>query len=467
MSRGRVIVIGGGLAGIAAAMACAREGAEVTLLEARGRLGGAAYSFTRGELVVDNGQHVFLRCCTAYRELVRELGAEGMVTLQPRLAVPVLAPGGRRGWLRRSGLPAPLHLAGSLLRYPYLGTRERLALVWAMQRLRSVDVDDPANDAASFGDWLRRQRQSPRAVEAIWELIVRPTVNLSVDEASLAQAAQVFQVGLLSDAAAGDIGWAAVPLGEIHDRAAQRALEKLGVRVRLRSTAQALSREMPVGGPMRFHVRAGDAFEESADGVVLALAPAQAAQLLPARAAHVASTGLELGADFAERLGSSPIVNLHIVYDRRVLEHPFASSVDSPVQWVFDRTAGSGLNDGQYLAVSLSAAGGELHATAEELRARYLPALADLLPAARAAEVRDFFVTREHAATFRAAPGARAWRPAPHTDLPGLVLAGAWTDTGWPATMEGAVRSGRAAATVALASAGHTRSLSKEAMGCP
>jgi squalene-associated FAD-dependent desaturase len=438
MNRGRVIVIGGGLAGISTALACAREGADVTLLEARGRLGGAAYSFTRGELVVDNGQHVFLRCCTAYRELLRELGAERLVTLQPRLQVPVLAPGGRRGWLRRTGLPAPLHLAGSLLRYPYLGTRERLALVWAMQRLRAIDIDDPANDAVAFGDWLRRQRQSPRAVAAIWELIVRPTVNLSVDDASLAQAAQVFQVGLLSDAAAGDIGWAAVPLGEIHDTAAGAALERAGVSVQLRSTAQAVS---PDG--TGFRVQLSDHQSAQADAIVLAVPPARAAELLP-RAAGFAE-------EAAERLGSSAIVNLHVVYDRRVLEHPFAAGVDSPVQWVFDRSAGSGLSEGQYLAVSLSAAGDELHATAAELRARYLPALAALLPAARDAEVREFFVTREHAATFRAAPGARAWRAAADTGLRGLVLAGAWTDTGWPATMEGAVRSGRTAARAVMA----------------
>jgi squalene-associated FAD-dependent desaturase len=438
MSRGRVVVIGGGLAGITAALDCARGGAEVTLLEARGRLGGAAYSFTRGELVVDNGQHVFLRCCTAYRELLEELGASDLVALQDRLEVPVLGAGGRLGWLRRSALPAPLHLAASLLRYPYLGMRERLALAWAMQRLRAVDIDDPASDAASFGDWLRRHRQSRRAVEAIWELIVRPTINLTVDDASLAQAAQVFQVGLLSDAAAGDIGWAAVPLGEIHDTRGRAALERAGVSVHLRSTVHSV-----VAEDAGFRVHASDGFEGHGDAVVMAVPPGCAAELLPSAAGF---------ADEAvERLGSSPIVNLHIVYDRRVLEHPFATGVDSPVQWVFDRTAGSGLIDGQYLAVSLSAADGELHTTAEELQARYLPALAELLPAAAGAEVREFFVTREHAATFRAAPGARSWRPGPRTALPGLVLAGAWTDTGWPATMEGAVRSGRAAAREVMA----------------
>ena len=447
MSRSSVIVVGGGLAGITAALDCAREGAEVTLLEARGRLGGAAYSFPRGELVVDNGQHVFLRCCTAYRELLAQLGATDLVTLQARLEVPVLAPGNRLGWLRRSGLPAPLHLAASLLRYPYLGIRERVAVAWAMQRLRSVDVNDSANDAVSFGDWLRRHRQSRRAVESIWELIVRPTVNLTVDDASLAQAAQVFQVGLLGDASAGDIGWAVVPLGEIHDTCGQAALERAGVNVRLRSTAQAILREVVVTGPDAgrscLRIDASDGFSASAEAVVLALPPAQTAQILPSQPG--------LAPDWPARLGTSPIVNLHVVYDRCVLEHPFAASVDSPVQWVFDRTAGSGLADGQYVAISLSAADDELHATPEDLRARYLPALADLLPAAAEAEVREFFVTREHAATFRAAPGARSWRLGPQTDVPGLVLAGAWTDTGWPATMEGAVRSGHAAAREVMA----------------
>jgi squalene-associated FAD-dependent desaturase len=459
MSGRSVVVVGGGLAGITAALDCAREGADVTLLEARGRLGGAAYSFTRGELTVDNGQHVFLRCCTAYRELLDQLGAGEMVALQERLAVPVLAPGGRLGWLRRSWLPAPLHLAGSVLRYPYLSVRERIALAGAMQRLRAVDVDDPANDAVSFGDWLRRQRQSPRAVAAIWELIVRPTVNLTVDNASLAQAAQVFQVGLLQDAAAGDIGWAVVPLGEIHDVRGRVALEQAGVNVRMRSTAQAISRVVVAGGPdagrSSFRVDISDGPSVTADAVVLALPPAQAKQVLPARAARVSPADAELPPDFPERLGSSPIINLHVVYDRRVLEHPFAACVDSAVQFVFDRTKSSGLTTGQCLAVSLSAADDELHATAEDLQDRYLPALAALLPAAADAEVREFFVTREHAATFRAAPGARSSRPAPQTDVPGLALAGAWTDTGWPATMEGAVRSGHAAAREALAAIAH------------
>jgi uncharacterized protein with NAD-binding domain and iron-sulfur cluster len=150
-------------------------------------------------------------------------------------------------------------------------------------------------------------------------------------------------------------------------------------------------------------------------------------------------------------LGSSPIINLHVAYDRRVTDLPFAAAVRSPVQFVFDRTQSSGLQDGQLLAISLSAADEDMGRRSRELRERYLPALAELFPAARAARVERFVVTREHAATFRATPGAAALRPGARTLLPGLALAGAYTATGWPATMEGAVRSGHAAAREVLA----------------
>lgn len=438
MSGRTVTIVGGGLAGITAALQCAHDGANVTLLEARGRLGGAAYSFTRDGLYADNGQHVFLRCCTAYRALLEELGATDRVTLQPRLEIAVLAPGGRRGWLRRSSLPAPLHLAGALARYPFLNIRQRLSVARAMQSLRRIDPDAQSAEDRSFGDWLFEHRQDARSVDAVWGLIARPTLNLEPASASLAQAAQVFQLGLLKGAAAGDIGHAHVPLSEIHDVAARRALARARVRVQLRRGASAVV-AIPSGG---FCIEVKGAPSLQSDCVILAVPADRAPRLLPAQA------GVD-GQSFT-RLGRSPIVNLHVVYDRPVLDVPFAAGVDTPVQWVFDRSQSAGLTDGQYLAVSLSAADDELAATVEDLRARYLPALAELLPGARDATVRTFFVTRDHAATFRAGPGARALRPGPRTDLPGLALAGAWTDTGWPATMEGAVRSGQAASRVLL-----------------
>jgi squalene-associated FAD-dependent desaturase len=434
----RIVVVGGGLAGIAAALDCAGGGATVTLLESRGRLGGAAYSFTRDGIRADNGQHVFLRCCTAYRELLDRIGAADMVTLQSQLSIPVLAPGGKSAWLRRSSLPAPLHLAGALARFTLLSARERLFVARAMQALRAVDPDDPAEDDRSFGEWLSEHGQSEAAIHALWELIARPTLNLMADDASLAQAAYVFQQGLLTDAAAGDVGFAHVPLGEIHDVAARHALTRAGVEVRLRRGATAIVSED--GG---FRVEINGVPPVAADAVILAVPHDRTTRLLPPGS----------GVDRARlaSLGSSPIVNLHVVFDRWVLDVPFAAGVGTPVQWVFDRTEGAGLRWGQYLAVSLSAADEELDMTVDDLRARFLPALGDLLPRARTAEVKTFFVTREHAATFRAAPGARSLRPGPGTAIPGLLLAGTWTDTGWPATMESAVRSGAAAAREALA----------------
>jgi squalene-associated FAD-dependent desaturase len=438
MTPRRVAVIGGGLAGITAALDCSRAGASVTLLESRGRLGGAAYSFTREGIRADNGQHVFLRCCTAYRELLDELDANDLVTLQRRLEIPVLGPGGRSAWLRRSELPAPFHLTGTLGRYRFLTPAQRLGVTRAMVALRRIDYDDAAVDARSFGDWLREHHQDERAVDALWGLIVRPTLNLDPADASLAQAAQVFQVGLLRDRSAGDIGYARAPLSEIHDVAARRTLARAGVEVRLRHGATTI-----VHTDLGFEIEISGAPTLSADAVVMAVPPDRASRLLPAGA----------GIDRCQlaKLGRSPIVNVHVIYDRRVMKLPFAAGVGTPVQWIFDRTESSRIDGGQYLVVSLSAADEELEMTTDELRERYLPALAELLPPAADASVEAFFVTREHSATFRAAPGSRALRPRALTPLSGLVLAGSWTDTGWPATMEGAVRSGRAAAKAAMA----------------
>ncbi len=433
MSAQRVSVVGGGLAGIAASLECSRSGLAVTLLESRGRLGGAAYSFVRDGLSADNGQHVFLRCCTAYRELLEEIGASDLVTLQSRLDIPVLAPGGVRTRLARSALPAPLHLAGSLARYPLLSAGERWSVARTMQALRRVDPDDPAADSRSFGTWLSEHGQGEAAIDAIWDLIARPTLNLAPADASLAQAAQVFRVGLLQQANASDVGYARVPLSEIHDRAAGASLARAGVDVRLRRGVTGL---IPLPGGFRVEINGAPTM--SADAVILAVQPDRLVRLIP-RASGVQTSALG-------RLGTSPIVNLHVVFDRQVTDLPFAAGVRTPVQWFFDRTASSGLSAGQYLAISLSAAQAELSMTAEELRQRYLGALADLLPESGRASVKNFFVTREHAATFRAGPGARSLRPGPQTELAGLVLAGAFTDTGWPATMEGAVRSGRVAA---------------------
>jgi len=434
---GRVAIVGGGLAGIAAALRCADRGLEATLVDVRPRLGGAAYSFERDGLSLDNGQHVFLRCCTDYIALLDRLGSRSLTKMQPRLAIPAIAPGGRVAWLKSANLPAPVHLAGSLMRYRHLSPRDRLAAGRAALALGRLDPDDPRLDSITLGEWLAQHHQGPRAIAALWDLIVRPTLNLPAAEASLAMAAYVFQTGLLGDAAAGDIGWAIAPLSEVHDAPARRALSAAGVDVRLRWRATRIAPEDD-GWTVE-----GEQDRVAADAVILAVQHERLGPLLPPQALD--SPGRLVA------LGRSPIVNLHIVFDRRVSDLELATGVHSPVQWVFDRTRSSGLEHGQYLAVSLSAAEGEMELSADELQMRYLPALAELFPAARDARVERFLVTRERAATFRAATGVGALRPATQTTQPGLALAGAFTDTGWPATMEGAVRSGHAAAEHVLA----------------
>jgi squalene-associated FAD-dependent desaturase len=455
-----VVVVGGGLAGLSAALACADGGARVTLLEARPRLGGATFSFRRDGLSIDNGQHVFLRCCTAYRGFLRRIGAEGLTTLQDRMTIPVLEPGGRRGELRRSALPAPLHLARSLASYPFLDRGERLRAVRAALALARMDPDDPALDRRTFGSWLEEMGQSPAAIASLWNLIALPTLNLDAGRASLALAVKVFRTGLLSSSDAADIGYPRVPLGVLHGDRGRAALEASGVEVRLDAPVRRVLAGRAGGGANGGEdvrgVALGGADDEidgevPADAVVLAVPHDRAAELLPS-GAHPNPAALQA-------LGSSPIVNVHVVYDRAVTHLPFAAGVGTPVQWVFDRTETSGLPRGQYLAISLSGADAEIDERTEDLRARFVPALQDLFPAARAARVERFFVTREHAATFRQATGTRALRPGPRTGLRGLYLAGAWTDTGWPATMESAVRSGQAAAREALVDLGRVRRL--------
>jgi squalene-associated FAD-dependent desaturase len=457
-----VVVVGGGLAGIAAALAAADGGAGVTLLEARPRLGGATFSFQRDGLELDNGQHVYLRCCTAYQSLLERLDVRAMAPLQPRLDVPVLAPGGRMGRLRRGNLPAPLHLAGTLARYPYLTRSERLGVVRAALAMRRLDPADRRLDRRSFADWLAEQGQSRAATDALWELVGLPTLNARTGQASLQLATMVFKTGLLTRRDAADIGYSRVPLSRLHGEPAARALAEAGVRVRLRAHARAIElvdpsgaetvpgRDAATAGP-RLAIRTDDDRLE-ADAVVVAV-PHEAAGWLPTRIVGPAER--------LERLGVSPIVNLHVVYDRAVTTLPFAAGLGTPVQWVFDRTESAGLDPagGQCLAVSLSAAHDEVDLPVAALRDRYLPALAELFPAAREASVTNFFVTRERTATFLPAPGTAALRPAAQTPIHGLFLAGSWTSTGWPATMEGAVRSGLVAARAALLSLGRTRQL--------
>ena len=495
----KVVVIGGGLAGITAAIALAKAKHEVTLLEAKPRLGGATMSFNRDGLVIDTGQHVFLRCCTAYRGLLDRLGMTAHAPLQPRFDVTVVAPG-KKAVMKRRRVPAPFHMLPALLGYPFLDTPERLRLSLAALAFKRLNEADRGTDEIRLGDWLAAHGQDERTRRVLWDLFSVSSLNVPGDDASLALAAVVVKTGLLGKADAADIGVPALPLGELHGTAAARVLGKLGATVRLSTKVSAiepkgegeflvrLSRSStpadapappPTGAPpltdsnaqkapveasesANEHKGSADLVADGADGgeviladaVVLAVPHEQAAKLIPPGALPAETVDGWAG------LGAAPIVNVHVIYDRKVMDVPFAAGVDSPVQWVFDRTRISGMHargeDGQYLAISLSAADEYANMPVAELREKFIPALADLFPAARDATVTEFFVTREKRATFRQVPGTAKLRPKAATQLPGLVLAGAWTDTGWPDTMESAVRSGLNAVIALLSPGGAT-----------
>ncbi|HWE57508.1 MAG TPA: hydroxysqualene dehydroxylase HpnE [Acidimicrobiales bacterium] len=437
----RVVVIGGGLAGLTAALDCADMGGQVTLLERRSRLGGLTWSFEHDGLTMDNGQHVYLACCQAYRGFLDRIGASGDVEPARPLDIPVVAPGPGRpvvGRLRRRRLPVPLHLAGSLMSYRHLGRSDRLGLGRALAGLYRLRLDDPRLDDITFGQWLAEHGQSPAAVSAVWDLITVPTVNLPAAEASLASAAKVFKTGVLGAPGAADMGWSRVPLGRLHGERAAVALSRSGVTVRTGEKVETVRQD---AAGWTVGTRSGSI---DTDAVVMAVAHEEATELVPPGSVGNQSRWPDLG--------SSAVVDVHLVFDRQVTSWPVMAGHRSDIQWVFDRTDPSGLSDrqpgAQYLAVSLSAADHLISERPQDLITSTVGALAALLPEVPSARLISSLVTKERRATFRAAPGTAGARPAPETNLPGLVLAGAWTDTGWPATMEGAVLSGRAAARI-------------------
>jgi hydroxysqualene dehydroxylase len=428
-----VVVCGGGLAGLAAASEASLLGADVVLVERRPFLGGKAYSFVDEDTgtEVDNGQHVFLGCCTAYIAFLKLIGAYADTTLQPLLNAPVRDRAGRSGALRASRLPAPLHLGPSFVTYPLLSSVEKamatraLGALGVLRTSRRDELDD-----VTFAEWLIAHGQTPRAIERFWDLIVLPTCNDRSDRVSAALATFVFQEGFFRTRTGSAIGWSRVGLTRLVDPPARRFLERRGVRIICgQGVTQATASTVELSN--------GETL--AADAVVLALPPD--------RAREVCSQALPEAA----ALGSSPIVNVHVWYDRPVMDDLFAAIVDSPAQWVFNRTAMEGVTGpGQHLAISISGARDEVVRPKAELIDAITTELKHLFPAAAAAMIERTVCVKEPDATFAAAPGQAALRPGTRTPVDGVVLAGAWTDTGWPATMEGAVRSGMLAARAAL-----------------
>ncbi len=455
-----VAVIGGGLAGLTAALDLVEAGLPTVLFERRPFPGGKAYSFRdpNFEITLDNGQHITMRCCTAFQGLLDRLELGRLVSYQDELYVPVIDPfaRGRRlsaiaarqppllRYLTNSAAPvtAPLHLAWSILTYAHLSAEEKARLGLAMDRIRRLsEAERRTLDRQTFAEWLSANGQTARMIQRIWDLIVLPTCNDRSADVSAAQAIQVFQVGFLTKPRAGDIGLFRGGLSVVSDHALA-AFRQLGGDARLTTPVHQIGTD----GSRAVHVSYGsNGQQQQISAAVLALPPQHALPLLP--------RGWRQREPFwrFERHQTSPIVNVHMQWDRTVMLGDFAAVLDPHVQFVFNRSRLHGISGpSHWVSVSISGAHEIIDDPQQAIVDRAEAGLRRALKRARSAKLLAARVVKEREATFRPLPGMAAHRPKPRTPIRNLALAGAWTDTGWPATMESAVRSGHAAAETIL-----------------
>ena len=434
---GRVAVLGGGLAGLSAACSLIETGFSVTLVEKRPFLGGRAFSFYSRDagVEVDNGQHVFMGCCAYYIDFLRTIGAYDDAFLQDSLRAEVVLDG-KRGTLSSAPLLGPLHLIPSFIRYPHLGAGDKARAVFGLLKAKLTDRRKNADslDSQTFYDWLKRHNQSEKAIENLWNLVILPTLNDDVRGANADMALMVIQEGLLKRPSDAAIGYARAGLGSIADVHARRYIRDRGGSILGGKAVRSLIFD---GDGVR-GARLSDGATLEADAYVSALPFDALLDCLPSE---------RLSDSFFEpvaRLTSAPIVNVHLWYDRKVMEDAFVAFLDSPIQWVFNRSLiqGDDGSSGQYVCVSLSGAWEYIDTPKDELRELFEEEMRRALPSARGATIRKSLIIKQPNATFRSAPGVSARRPPQATPIPNLFLAGDWTDTGWPSTMEGAVRSG-------------------------
>lgn len=425
-----VIVIGGGLAGLAAAAALGGAGHRVRVFEARPHLGGRASSYDIGEETIDNCQHVLLRCCANLLDFYRRLGVEHEIVFHREITF--IEPGGRRSVLRAGPQPAPAHLAGSFFGLKFLTLREKLAVVRALRAVRRDFGRRGDLDCITMLAWLQEQRQPPRTLERFWSPVLVSAINEELGRMAASHGLQVFELGFLARRDSWEMGVPAVPLGRLYRT---EAWEKLGgVEIHTRTPVERVAIE---NGAARCVRAAGQ--EWRADHYICAL-PFE----------RVASVAPELGLDVSA-FEHSPITGIHLWFDRPVTDLPHAALLDRTIQWMFNK------DRGRAVQLVVSASRSLVPVPRGDVIALALRELAEFFPVAREAKLEKAHVVKEVRATFSARPGLALLRPVARTAVRNLFLAGDWTRSGWPATMEGAVRSGYLAAEAVAEAAGHPR----------
>lgn len=419
------IIVGGGLAGLSAAAALGQSGYDVQLLEARPYLGGRAtsYELPGGEAPIDNCQHILLGCCRNLIDFYQRLGVDSQIRYWRRYHF--IEPGGRLSTLDANSLPAPFHFAWSFPRLRFLSAADKVSIARGLLAVQREYGRRRDLHGITMAAWLAAKGQTPRAIERFWRPVLVSAVNEEPEIMAAVHGLQVFRLGFLSSAADSAMGVPAVTLAELYSAASWKRIPNVKIRT-------GTPVEQVDAGRVRL---AGERLE--ADAVILAVPFEKASQLAP-----------ELGLDFAG-WNHSPITGIHLWFHRPVTALPHAALLDRTIQWFFAK------DGGRYLQLVVSASRSLTRTSRDEVFEMARTELAEFLPEAREARLEKMHVVKEIRATFSAVPGLK--RPGALTPLRNVFLAGDFTDTGWPATMEGAVRSGYIAAREVCRAAGEDR----------
>ncbi|MDX2153428.1 MAG: hydroxysqualene dehydroxylase HpnE [Bryobacteraceae bacterium] len=422
-----VLVLGGGLAGLASAAALGFARYRVTVIESRPFLGGRATSYPAGDELIDNCQHILLRCCVNLVDFYARLEVSDHIDFHREFYF--LEPGGRMSTLRRGRFKPPLHFAESFARASFLSLPEKLALGRALLALKSERKTRRDLDRLTMLDWLREKKQPQRVINRFWRQILVSAINEEIDRMSALHGFQVFWLGFLARANSYEMGVPTVPLTRLYGSEAWERMKTVTLETRA-------SVERIVANGDRIEGVIVNGQRRQADVYISALPFERIPAVLP-----------ELNLDLSP-FDHSPITGIHLWFDRRVTTLPHGTLLDRTIQWFFNK------GQGRYIQVVVSASRSLVEMPKQEVVDLTLEELAEFLPLVKEAKLEKSHVVKEVRATFSARPGLEEARPKPATQFRNLFLAGDWTKSGWPATMEGAVRSGYIAAEMVTAAQG-------------